>query len=1017
MSKNLKTVITLVCLFITTVVAAQTSKVTGIITDESGQTLPGVTVSISGTNRGSISDAFGRYTIEASPGNSLLFSFVGMKSKLVQVGSQTEINVILSSEIELLNEVVALAYGTQRKMEITASVASVKSSKMQDVPIADMSQVIQGKLAGVRIASSSGMPGMANTILIRGAGSFNAGNAPLIVIDGVPISSQSDATVYNGQALNPLMDINPSDIASVDVLKDASAAALYGSRASNGVILITTKSGRKGDAKIQYDTYYGWGDIPNKIDFVNAEQYLIVQNEARANYNNDRGLSAGDPGYMPEIGDPLSPAANTDWINEITRNYAVSQSHQLSMTSGTEKSSVYLSAGYVSQEGIVKNNGYDRYSVRSNVKHSAKEWIDIGFNSAFSKSENNRIMGDNNIYGPWSSAMTNRPDEPVYNEDGSYHLTTRSNPVQAYREPEYTTSIYHVLGNGYLDIKLAGGLGLYTSLGGNYVHTKEQVYEPITSLQGESVSGSSDADNNTRSSIITESILKYNKNFGKLAFDGLLGYSYQSTQLETAYVAGENFSSPSLKYLSSAALITNGSTSWTKNALESYFGRINLNLEDKYLLSVSFRRDGSSKFSGDNKWGYFPAGSVGWIISKEDFFPELDFINLLKFRLSYGLTGNQEGIGNFASRILILSSGAYNDSPGLTPQASSVGNPDLTWEKNKQFNAGMDLNMVNNRIEVFLEYYNNKTEDLLITRSTPSTLGYTSIYDNIGSIRNSGFELSINSKNTVGQLKWETSFNIATLKNEVIELYNDEGFSAGFAARVEEGKPFASFYMIRALGVYQNEAEIPEKLKAQGVKPGDMKYEDLNGDGLITPSDRQFDETPYPKVYGGIGNTLRYKGFDLNLFCEFSFGNKVYAMWRQGDGADNLGSSLNTISAEAFANRWTREGSSSSVPRAIVGPQGTYNTQVSTRFLEDASYFRFKALTLGYTVPKKMLRQTPIEKLRVYGTANNLYNITGYSGYDPEVNSFHRGGVRNSGNDIASIPHLKTFMLGVSIIF
>jgi TonB-linked SusC/RagA family outer membrane protein len=1015
MNKILKTLLTSFCVLVTTVLMAQ--NITGVVHDETGAPLPGASVSVVGTTIGVTTNFEGKYSIQVDNGKSLQFSFIGKKNQIIEIGDKTVINVVLKGKDELIDEVVVMAYGVQRKKDITASVASVKADKMQDVPAGDVTQVLQGKLAGVRIAGSSGMPGMANTILIRGAGSVNAGNAPLVVIDGVPISSESDAAMYNGQELSPLMDINPTDIASVEVLKDASAAALYGSRASNGVILITTKAGTKGASKIVYDAYYGWGEIQNKVKFVNANQYLSLQNEARSNYNNDNGLTEGQNGYLAPFGDPNKPLANTNWLNEITRNYANSESHQVSITGGTEKTSVYLSLGYVMQEGIVKKNKYDRYSTRANITHEVNKWLNVGFNSSFSISENNRLMGDNNIYGSWSNAMTNRPDEPVYNEDGSYYLTSNSNPVQCYNEPEYTTKIYNGIGKSFANIKLFKELSLYTSLGGNYIHTKDHIYEPATSLQGAGTNGNGRAINNTRGSIITESMLKYKKQHEKLSIDALLGYSFQRDTKERAYVTGENFPSPSLPYLSSAAVISGGSSSWTQYAIESYFGRANLNYDDKYLMSVSFRRDGSSKFSEDNKWGYFPAASLGWIVSNESFFSENNIINFLKLRTSYGVTGNQEGIGNFASRVLIQSGSDYNGSPGISPQGSSVGNKDLTWEKNKQFNIGMDLNLLNNRIEVFAEYYNNVTEDLLITKGVGATGGYTSIYDNVGSIRNKGFEFSVTSKNIVGDFHWETTFNLATLKNEVLELHKGEAFPAGFSARVEEGHPFASFYMIKALGVYQNESEIPQLLKDAGVRPGDVKYEDLDGNGMITDDDRQFVGTPYPTLYGGIGNSMKWKNFDLNLFCEFSTGNEIYAMWRQGDGAGNLGYSTNTTSLKEYNSRWVGEGTSNSTPRAIVGKQGVYNTQVSTRFLEDASYFRFKTLTIGYTLPEHILLKIPVNKVRIYATAQNLYNITNYSGFDPEVNSFHRGGVRNSGNDIASTPQLRTFMLGANITF
>ncbi|MFV0591031.1 MAG: SusC/RagA family TonB-linked outer membrane protein [Draconibacterium sp.] len=1014
--KKIKTVFILLCILTTTLIRAQNPSVTGIVTDETGTPLPGVSVTISGSAKGVVTNEQGRFIINVMPSDKLLFSFIGMENQTIKVGTQTMFNVTLTTRIELLDEVVTVAYGVQRKADITASVASVRADEMQDVPAADVSRVIQGKLAGVRISSSSGMPGMANTILIRGAGSVNAGNAPLVVIDGVPVSSESDASMFNGQELNPLMDINPSDIESVDVLKDASAAALYGSRASNGVILITTKSGKRNRDQLEYNIYRGWGDIPNRIDFVNAEQFLTLQNEARENFNRDRGYLEGDAGFIGPIGDPATPLANTNWIDTITREKAKSENHQLSYTSGSENKSIYLSFNYVSQEGIVKTNSYERYSARFNADNKVRNWLDIGINSSFSKSDNNRIMGDNNIYGAWNNAMSNRPDEPVYNKDGSYYLTSKSNPVQCYAEPDYLTTIYNVLGNVYFNARIRNGLFFRSSLGGNYIHTKEKVYEPVTSLQGSDVNGWGSADNNTRTSIITESILNYQKKIGGFKLDALLGYSFQNTTVETAYVVGENFPSPSLTYLNSAALIKSGSTSWTKNALESYFGRVNIDYHQKYLLSVSFRGDGSSKFIGGNKWGYFPAGSVGWVISKEGFFSENKLVNFLKLRLSYGLTGNQEGIGNFASRVLISSGSDYNDTPGMSPQGSAVGNPDLTWEKNKQLNLGADVNLLGNRIEMFVEYYNNTTDDLLVTKNVSSSLGYTSIYDNVGSIRNTGLDFSVRTKNVTGKLNWETNFNIATLKNEVLKLYNEEPFSAGFAGRVEEGHPFASFYMIKALGVYQNEAEIPQSLKDAGVKPGDMKYDDFIPDGIINQDDRQFVGTPYPKVYGGLGNTLRYKGFDCNLFCEFSFGSKIYAMWRQGDGAGNLGYSLNTNSLQEYNERWTGEGTSNHTPRAVYGSQGVYNTQASTRFLENASYLRFKSLTLGYTIPSRVLGHA-FDKIRVYGTIDNLYSINSYSGFDPEVNSFQRGGVRNSGSDIASIPQLRTFLIGATVSF
>lgn len=991
---------------------AQNQTISGKVTDQSnGEGLPGVAVLVKGTTVGTTTSFDGSYTINV-PSNAatLVYRFIGYLSVEKPIGNASEINVALKSDTKLLEEVVVVGYGTQERRDITGSVASVKSDEIKNTPVAGLDQAIQGRIAGVNVTSSSGTPGGGISVRVRGTSSISAGNDPLYVVDGVPVSNTDISQGgFGNQKINPLAEINPNDIESIEVLKDASSAAIYGSRASNGVVLITTKKGKAGKTQVDIDAYAGVQNFTKKVDFLNATEYTNIVNEARQNYMND------NPGKTVSL--LGAPAYDTNWIDEVTRSTASISNLQVSVRGGDEKTKFYISGAQFKQEGIILNNEYERKNLRLNLDHSISSKIKIGTNLGVSRSNNNRIIGDNSIFAPWPNALQSRPDQPAYNEDGTYFATQRNNPVQGALEPDYETTIFRVFGNLYGNYEIIPGLNYRLSVGGDWYNNKEFQYEPITSGQGFGTKGYGLAGNGTASNYLVENTVDYAKSFGELNMTALLGYTFQDFVTERQYVTGTDFPSASFRYITSAAKIPSGTSTWTSNALESYLGRVNLDYADKYLLSLAIRRDGSSKFSEDNKYGTFPSVSVGWRLSQESFMQDISFLSDLKLRASYGVTGNQEGIGDYAALALIGGGQNYNDQSGVAP--SQLPNPDLKWEQTTQTNVGVDFGFLSNRISASADYFIKKTDDLLLSRPLPRTSGYTSITENIGSLENTGLEFAVSTQNLTGEFKWTTDFNIAFIDNKVTKLNNDEPFDRGFVNRVAVGESIGAFYLLEQIGIYQTNDEVPEKLFAKGVRAGDVKFRDINGDGDITTgADRTFVGSAVPDYFGGITNNFAYKGFDLSVFFQYSVGNEVYAMWKELDGAGNLGSGANNnaIAQDVADDRWTGAGTSNTVPRAVYGAAGTYNAQRSSRYLEDGSYLRLKTLNFGYTLPSTLVDRVGLRKVRVYATGQNLLTFTDYSGFDPEVSSNAQDAV-TAGNDQATLPQLRSFTLGVNIGF
>lgn len=1004
---------------------AQTISVRGIVTsEEDGTPVVGASVLVKGFNQGTITNIEGEFSLSVpQEAKTLIISFIGMKR--LEVPVKPQMKVVLQSETKSIDEVVVVAYGAQKKRNLTVAVASVKNEQMANTPATSLEQALQGKATGVSITQATGAPGGAFSVNIRGVSSYSAGTEPLYVVDGIPIISAdvTNASGFQMNAVSGIADINPADIESLEILKDASAAALYGSRASNGVILITTKKGRAERTKVSLNSYVGWQDIPHTPDYLGTADYIAARNEAIDNYNNEFGASIGHVSAY-------DPNADTNWFDVITRN-ALQTNHQLSVTGGNNRTQFFLSGGAFLQNGVVKKTDYKRYNLRANIGHQINKKLRIETNIALSSAEVNRATGDGNIYGPWYNAKNISPDYSPYTEDGDYTTLPNSwrNPLKLLDKEKNNSKKYRAIIGLKGSWNILPGLDYHINLGGDYIFTHEVNDWPSDSYQGESVNGEIEDNRSYIFNHLIEHTLTYNHSWGKLNASALVGYSYQKRSTDNARIDVYDFLSTSLKYASSAGSSYSPSGVYAASALQSVFGRLNFSYDDRYLLELSLRGDSSSKFAKSHRTGYFPALSAGWRISSERFYPENAALSDLKFRLSVGKTGNQEGIGEYTYQQTYTASGIkYEDSPGLSFN-STKANPNLKWEKTTQYGIGLDYAWLKGRLEGSIDWYKKDTEDLLLSHSINGLSGYSTTTSNVGSLTNDGFEFSLTSHNIQNRnFSWSTTFNLTYSHSEVTGLYkdaygNDVDITTGRCNILRKGESFAAFYLIKQEGIYQSDEEVPQSLYAKGVRAGDVKYYDLNNDGDITSADRIVTGTPFPKFYGSLINEWSFKGFDLSIDLQYSLGNKIYAGWKSGTtGAGNLGGNANgyAILKSEWENRWTGAGSSQKVPRAIYNGSGSsaynYNTLESTRFLEDAGFLRIRNITLGYTFPKGVLARTGIESLRLYATVNNLHCFTQYDGFDPEV-AINPQYAYYRGYDTGSVPQSRSFIFGLNVTF
>jgi len=1020
-------------------VNAQNRKIAGRVTSaDDGLPLPGVSIKITGSKTGVQTDADGSYTLNLAAGQTTVtFSFIGYTQQTITIGNGNSYNIKLASDQKLLNDVVVIGYGSTSKRASTGAISSIKAADIKDRPVTGLDQALQGQMSGVQVTSASGTPGGAVTIRVRGVSTLSADSQPLYVIDGTPIQSGSNSQLGFGNGVtNALNDINPADIESIDVLKDAAAAAIYGSRASNGVVIVTTKRGKAGKTNVDLDYYTGFQQTTNKVESVTGPQYIALLQDA---ITNRYSALIGTPTY-PTLADLITTGLNrgnlagdpstystTNWQDEVFRTAPISN-YNLSINGGNDKTRFNITSGYFDQKGILRGSDFARFNLRLNLDHNVTDKFKVGTSTTFSRSTSNRINNDNNIYGVLSSAILLSPTTPIYNADGTYGRDAYSsveNPVAAYKEPFNLTTAGRLLSNVYGEYKILPSLTFRTNFGADYQVTNERRFIPSTLNAGAApTNGSGIEAYYSDLNLLNENTLTFNKTYGDHSLNVLLGESWQKDDYQSVYASGTNFPGNDIKRLSAAAVKTDASSTGSSNSLVSFFGRVGYNYKQRYILSATLRTDGSSKFADGNRWGYFPAVSGAWIISDESFMKSAEWLSTLKLRGSWGVTGNNF-IGNFVSRTLIGSGSNFNQVAGLF--TSVLGDPNLTWEKTKSTDLAVDFGFLNDRITLTADLYYRKTTNLLAVLPLPGSTGFTGYTTNSGSMENKGIEIDLHTVNIkTKDFNWSSSFNISFNKNKILSLANNNApYAAGFASYVQVGESAGSFRGYRVAGLFQTQAEINELNAAAKTKtgnatalyqvsstaPGDIKFADLNGDGVITGADQEILGSAQPNFTGGFNNNFTYKNFDFSFFWQFSYGNEIYNNTRV------FGEGMNTIYGQfaSVLDRWTPTHTDTEIPRAVYGDTNT-NARNSDRFVENGSYLRLKNVNLGYNLPSEVAAKLHMRKLRIFASAQNLATITNYSGFDPEVNTFNSAPL-SSGTDFLSAPQAKTFTFGVNIGF
>ncbi len=1004
---------------------------------EDGTALPGVNVVLKGATNGAVTDAEGKYSLSVpSSGGVLVFSFIGFTTTEVTIGERSLMDLQMGSDITQLSEVVVVGYGSQIKQDLTGNIASVKGDALKGIPTASFEQALQGRSAGVFVEAANGKLGQGIKVRIRGSSSVSASNEPLYVVDGIPITSQNLSS--STAATNPLVDINSNDIESIDILKDASASAIYGSRAANGVVLITTKRGKSGKTNFNFGYYTGTSTPTNKREWLNTAEFVELFTEANNNtgatsatslinrFNRYGAAPSTQTSGVPHVSWATPGVAgyvDTNWEDLAYNTDASISQMDLSVNGGNEKTKFFASGGYTNQQGILVANSLDRINGRVNLDHQATDRLSLGLNFSLSRTVNKRLSDDNAFSTPLQiialSPMTPLIDPRTNLLSGALDLATGApntnfplyyNPLLNKEYGSRPTTVYRNLGSAYAAYKITEGLTIRSEFGYDLLFQNEEQYFGKETARNQSTPNGYGYNASTQVfNYNTNNFVRYTKIFnGEHNLEAIAGISYQESNNKFNSVTGQQFSSNAYKKVTSAATIFAGTSRETAFSFLSYFGRANYKFKNRYLLAVSGRVDGSSRFGSDKRYGFFPAVSAGWILTEESFFKEArSVIEFLKVRASYGITGNAE-IGNFASAGLYSGDAGYAGIPGQRP--FQIANPDLKWEETAQTDIGIDFGFFNSRISGQLNYYVKNTSDLLLNVNLPGNSGYRTQTRNVGTLENKGFEVVINSENLVGNFKWSTSFNYARNQNKLLSL-DKQVITGSFLSRTQEGESIGIFYGPKYAGV--------------DINNGDALYEVVNSDGSITKTNdyniatQQKLGNSNPDFIAGITNNFSFKGIELNVLFQGVFGNKVYNgggkfMSANGDFFDNQ--------SKDQLKRWRNPGDVTDVPQArLFGGNGTGE---SSRYLSDASYIRLKTITLGYNLPSLVINKLKVTKFRVYASAQNLLTITDYTGWDPEVNSdsynVNSNGTPNNTNqgiDFYSAPQAKTITFGVNIGF
>lgn len=969
-------------------VDAQQRVITGTVTSGTDkEPIPGANVQIKGTTVGSITDLDGNFSINVPSDNSILvFSYIGYLSQEVTVGSRTRIDIQLQEDVKQLGEIIIVGYGEQDRKTLTSSISSVSSKDIENLPMSSPDQMMQGRASGVLITSNSGTPGGGMFVRVRGTTSINADNDPLYVVDGIPIvSGNLSAVGLGGSTANAMADINPADIESMEILKDASATAIYGARAANGVVLITTKRGKSQKARVSIGSYYGTQSVWRRPDLVDGPTFEALRNEAAVN-------NGGQPIYPNP-----SQAISTNYADFVFRDAPISNV-DVSVTGGNDQVRYLVSASDFRQDGIIAPTAFGRKTGRLNLDAFVSDKLKIGTSVLYSRNTRNRVNNDDNIAGALGGTHFFPSNLAPYQEDGSYtKFSIFENPIAVINENDITMVTNRVLATVYGEYEFFPGLSLRSNFSVDYNNVKEDTYINTLLNAGAAVNGQATSIVSVNDNWIQENVLNYQTNFaGGHTLSVLLGTSLQQSTFERTSATGQQFPSNDFKRIASAAVQTSSSTGsvW---GIASVFTRVNYSLKNRYLFTLNVRRDGSSRFGEANRWGTFPSAALGWRISEEKFFDNVNFISDLKLRTSYGVTGNQNGINDFQSRGLWTGGANYANTPGTEP--SQLANPDLKWEKTAQFNIGVDVAFLKDRMSLTLDYYNKQTTDLLLAVPIPRSSGFTSIFQNFGEMENKGFELSINA-NAVAQkdFTWDVSFNIAQNKNNIkklaqaIPVYNRD------IIRMEEGIPMYSFWMHKQLGV--------------DPQTGNPIWETMEDGRPFDPNiDRFIVGNAWPDFFGGLTNTLRYKNIDAMIFFQYSYGNDQLN-WNRF--FQEHGGTRNTNFLGSQLDRWQQPGDITMVPR-MTNANYAANLRPS-RFVEDGSYLRLKNVSIGYTLPSTWINRLGMSSARIYVSGQNLLTFTNYSGMDPEVNAT-ASTATTQGVDFYAMPQPRVYMGGFNITF
>ena len=990
--------------------SAQTQVITGTVTEAAtGESLPGVTVISKGTTLGAVTDFDGSYSIEIVPGATLVFSFVGFSPQEVRVKDQTLINVQLGESSTELDEVIVVGYGTQRKRNLTGSIAKIDGSQITETPVSTFAAGLQGKAAGVQIIQSNGMAGAGSAVRIRGVGSISAGGDPLIIVDGIPINQDQDGSygVRRGANTSAMATINPNDIESLEILKDASAAAIYGSRGANGVILITTKRGKSKEASWDFSYRAGMVQETKRLDFLNNTEWLQLHQEA---YENDAIYGSGnlDAGAYPDLPGGVTleeaMATNTDWQDLMLHN-GFSQEVNLSFNKGSEKLKSYVGISYSDQGSYLMGNNYKRLSGRANLEYQLIDHLSAGVNFTQAFGVNNRVEAS--WAGGLGSAQSDAlPIWPVWTDESTY-FDAGSNPVRSRASKEIKSFENRSLGNAYLNYRPIDGMIIRADYGLDYLSLDENYYE----------------DEILRSVPYAESrVNKYLSENGKVVgtydlnmpenhyLQVLVGTEFNRTKKGNAFLSYDGLTDPIYKYdaLPDSSLTREEDNPLVmSNSFVSFFTRISYNYKGKYLFSGSMRTDGSSRFGENNKFGYFPAGSVGWIVTEEEFLEKSTLLSFLKLKASFGYTGNAE-IPD------LIQWGTTNINNGITYNNDSIifrtnlANPNITWERTFSYDLGLEFGLLRDRIYGELTYYNKRTENMLLQVKTQASSGWAIVYDNVGEMENKGVEFMIKSRNLVGDFKWTTDLNIGFNRNKVLDVgtASPDALAGTGDTRVIKGHPIGVNYLVRFSHV-----DPADGMPVFFTKEGEETK-------VYNVEDRVVVGKPYPDFIGGINNTMSYRGFDLSFLFNFSYGNQIY-----DDAGKRLVGRINGWNQSRMVlDRWRQPGDITDIPRltldgALSGIETDRNTD---EFLYDGSYLRLKQLTFGYNFPESVVQKMHVKNLRLYFAATNLLTFTKYPGSDPEIfRDMENVMQKNLSPSVTYLtpPQAMTFNVGLNVTF